>query len=109
MVQVFKNRITDPHSEGTRPVIEVCKLDNVEIVRLLLRAGAKINAFSSSGVTPLARTLVGHINVVRYLFPRFSHCREILDAGAEVNEKIKDFLAIFTAIYTKNEELVNLL
>ena len=63
---------------------------DVEVVRLILRAGASIASRNDVGETPLIRfahNMTKHIHCKEGMNPRIEAFRELLDAGSDVNAR----------------------
>ena len=63
---------------------------DIEVLRLLLRAGASIASRNDVGETPLIRfalNMTSHTNYKEGTNPRIEAFRELLDAGSDVNAR----------------------
>jgi ankyrin repeat protein len=65
-----------PRNDGVRPLYNAAKQGHLEVLLLLISAGAPVDSLRSDGVTPLsAAAQNGHLNIVRIL----------AGAGADIN------------------------
>jgi ankyrin repeat protein len=92
----------DNNNNGETPLWTASRNgDFVEVVRLLMDAGALINQANNEGVTPLSvASEIGHVEVVRLL----------IDAGALINQADEDgATSLFMASLNGHVDVVRLL
>ena len=84
-----------PSDEGISPLIAASSEGHIEVVKLLIAAGANVDAKDKDDTTALmAASARGHLNVVK----------ELLTAGAKVNEQNRDgHTALMFAYNGKNQ------
>lgn len=93
--------MTQPDSNGITALHHAAFKGRLDVVKLLIGAGADVNAEDNSGGTPLhAAVIGGHADVAGFL----------IASGANIEAKEADgWTPLYTAAYTGRKELVMLL